>query len=354
MEDNELLNKQLREAEIAVVEAERTYGPENPEVAEKLLKYASLLRQTHKRTLDAVNVEARAKAIRAKMFAAEADEQKATATPLIKPVKTGNNPTAYFGLGSMVVALLALFINAQYFVALAAISAALMVGDLVVSRGTWWRAVVSALFLLSGWWAIQSVPPIMLTNASPIDRLNYSSENSDVVAKVRNLGKPTQALIYNVCLPEGFTPVEIGKPEWGRVAAWKGPMRPTTEAPELYLMVMNPPADVKKQFRTYPTLKGAHDLVLPYFFYMLQLTEVKQNPAQFEQINGLQFVRLEYTAKTDSDIPKKGFVYVAKENNKLVALAGMDTVAFASETLEPMEASVWTLIQQGNASDLDM
>jgi hypothetical protein len=352
MEDDILLNKQLREAEIAVVEAERTYGPENPEVAEKLLKYASLLRQTHKRTLDAVNVEARAKAIRAKMFAAEAEEQ-ASATPLIKPVKTGNNPTAYLGLGSMVVALLALFINAQYFAALASISTALMLGDLIVSRGTWWRALVSILFLLSGWWAIQSVPPIMLTNASPIDRLNYSSENSDVVSKVRNLGKPTQALIYNICLPEGFTPIETGKPEWGRVAAWKGPIRPTNEAPELYLMVMHPPADVKKHFRNYPTLKGAHELVLPYFFYMLQLTEVKQNPAQFEHINGLQFVRLEYTAKTDSDVQKKGFVYVAKENNTLVALAGMDTGAFASETLEPMEASVWTLTQQGRASDLE-
>jgi hypothetical protein len=352
-DDNQQLVKQLREAELALGAAEKARGPNDPEVAEILLRYAALLRQTNKRTLEAVNVEARARAIRAKVFAAEDLAAKSATVPLIRPAQQRQDPTAAMGLGAMLLALLSLFINCQYFIALAALACVLMIGDLVLSRGTWWRALLTTLFLISGWFSIQSLPSIMLSNASPIDRLNYSSENAELVAKVRTLGKPTQALIYSLCLPEGFVLGQDEKTDWGRILTWNG--ETAGRKPKLLLMAVNPPADIRKKFRNYSSVKGAKELVLPDLYDFCQLTEVKQDAPEFEQINGMQFVRLNFVAKpVDSEQQFRGFIFVTKEYNRLVAIAGMDTLPGSAETLEPMEASVWTMVQQGRASDLDI
>ena len=357
MEDEKLI-QQLHEAEMALAEAEKAYGPDHAEVADKLLKYATLLRQTQKRTLDAVNIEARARAIRARIFAAEAGTQNAApAVVVIRPQSNAPDPAMYLGLGGMLAALVALFISAKYFFVLAGLAVMLIIADVVLSKGKWWRALLTLLFMLTGWYSMQSLPSTMLPNASPIDRLNFANENAELVSKVRHLGKPTQALIYNLCLPEGFQLDEDTKKDWGHLVSWKGPARQDGGEPaKLVLMVVNPPNDVKKQFRSYSVTKGAKELVLPLIYDMFQVSETKQDNPQLEFVNGMNFVRIGVTAKPSDgpDVQKRAFVYATKESNRIVALVGFDSMPWAADSLEPMEASVLTLTQQGRESALEI
>lgn len=81
MQENE--RKQLDEKTVLLIEQtdeslrkmEKTLGPDHPVVGKILDTYAKLLRQNNHRVLDAINMEARAKAIRAKHNQEEAEAQ---------------------------------------------------------------------------------------------------------------------------------------------------------------------------------------------------------------------------------------------------------------------------------------
>lgn len=69
-------DRDLAEAQAALKKAEETYGPDHVNVSYRLDEMAKLLRSNGGRTLDAVNIEARAKVIRIK--ANKTDMQKLT------------------------------------------------------------------------------------------------------------------------------------------------------------------------------------------------------------------------------------------------------------------------------------
>lgn len=84
--------KLIAEMDKSLQNMERSLGPEHPVIAKILDSYAKLLRQNNLRHLDAVNMEARAKAIRAKHNQKEAEEQAKDLEPLVhhkKSVSTG-------------------------------------------------------------------------------------------------------------------------------------------------------------------------------------------------------------------------------------------------------------------------
>lgn len=68
---------------------EKTLGPDHPVVAKILDTYAKLLRQHNYRIIDAINMEARAKAIRAKHNQEEADAQAKMIGTAARPVQQG-------------------------------------------------------------------------------------------------------------------------------------------------------------------------------------------------------------------------------------------------------------------------
>lgn len=73
--DEEKLQKLLDDSEKALQQVERSLGAEHEVVAKMLDTYAQLLRQNNIRYLDAINMEARAKAIRAKLNKTAAVQQ---------------------------------------------------------------------------------------------------------------------------------------------------------------------------------------------------------------------------------------------------------------------------------------
>src|SRR5579883_2113826 len=111
--DDQLAEK-LQQAEQAVKEAESAGGQNSLELADKLTRYAALLRQVSSRKLEAVNVEARARAIRAKLYAAQ-EQAAGLPQPIIQPkVQATPGFSLYIGFLAVFMALSALFVNQLY------------------------------------------------------------------------------------------------------------------------------------------------------------------------------------------------------------------------------------------------
>ena len=144
----------------------------------------------------------------------------------------------------------------------------------------------------------------------------------------------------------------MGEPQskdWGRIAIIKGPAHAGSDsAPCIYVLSVIPANDTKKQFKTMPLAKAAKDVVLPLLLQQLGVTaEAKTDKASFQDINGIQFARLGFSVQSGetNTAQTRGFISVAKENNKFVAFCGCDVVPFVTETMDPMEAAVSTVTE---------
>lgn len=334
------LPQQLKEAELAVAEAEKQFGPDTLELADRLLKYAALLRQTERRKLDAVNVEARARAIRAKHFQAEEAQEKITATIMIKPQENTGSPGMYLGLGGLVVAMCTLVLNQGLFPVLAILAIALVIGDLVTTRGAgWWRALLALVFVGTAFACTQSLPPDMLTDATPLERFTYASENPTLVSAVKGLDKPTHALGYQLALPHHYAPLDPQQREWGKMMAWASEPRSDGTNTQFYLMQIKP-EDAKKLARTAP-MRAASEIAMPIITGELQLQAVEQDPIRMEEMNGFEFAKCEFRGSTD-DRRRSGFAYVAKQPGSLIALVAIDSSSNPDESLQSLEGTVST------------
>jgi hypothetical protein len=350
------LQTQLREAEKALQAAESQLGAEHPDLVDKLTRYASLLRQCD-RALDAVNVEARAKAIRAKLYEKQAAGQ--VTGEVKKPVQAAHRkigPGTFLGAAAVLVALSTLFNSVQVFGYLAPIAVILAVFDLIVSRGQWWRAACCALLL--GWsvWGLNTLPPEMLTDATPLDRLNYEVNNPDLVVRIRQLGKDTNVLAYRLRLPNGFSDVTDTKMDWGRVFSWAGPARGGGDQmhAQFSVMAVTVPDDIRSKLTNYPLLKLANQQVMPKILEPLNLSDSHSDTGQVVEINGYDFAEITFSGNTDNHGTIRGFVFVAKDKRTLAVVSGYDSVPFADDSIPMMKASAYTFRKQIHPVDMDL
>ena len=352
---NQEIEQQLHLAESDIAASELRYGPNHPELAEKLSKYAALLRQTEKRALDAVNVEARAKAIRAKLYAAEAAAQDAR-VKVIKPPKQTTNPLTYIGIGAMCVAFSTLFIDQTFFGLFAICAVFLVLVDLALSRNSAiFRGCIAIGVLACTWWSIQSLPAVMLVDTTPMERLNYASEHPDMVATVRKMGAPKPVMAYRLCLPSGLEQVSddnAGKREWGRLLTWKSAPQAETKTRIFQMAAMTVP-DKNRKFPNFALGKLTRQVVMPRMAEQLGWDEVKQNSPVFEEINGFDFVKVEFSGRDHENGQEMfGFVYVMKDRRGLLVISGTDNGP-GFDSLEPMEASAYTIGKQ-SGKELDI
>lgn len=350
--DNSLA-RQLKEAELSIAQAEKELGPEHPELADRLMKYAALLRQADRRALDAVNVEARAKAIRAKIYAAEAASEKATGNVLvIKPTKQTAS-SAIFGLAAVLLGMCSLFVDQSYFQLLAAGSLLLVVADIVATKSSaWWRALLALIFIGSAWTSMRSLPPSLLPNASPMERFTYASENPELVAEVRNLARPAVTLGYQLALPKGFAKQDEVTEDWGKMVTWKSETRPDGNAGEISLMVIRSRALLPpREYNKARTSNLAKEKVMPRIFQLYPMDQQEHEPPIPEDINGVEFERVNFREQSEEN-RRAGVVYVLKEQNHVVVVVGTDLEPYADELIPKLEASMVTFADRGGPSQL--
>jgi hypothetical protein len=337
------VEQQLKEAELAITAAEKEFGPDHPELAERLMKYANLLRQSDGRKLDAVNIEARAKAIRAKIYAQEADQvNQKVSTVVIKPKQAPPiGPGVYFGLVGCVTAACSLFVNQIHFVWLAVLAMFLVIFDSVVTKGGgWWRALLTVALLGSAYYCVNSIPQNMLTDASPMERFNYLAENPKLVENVRGLGEVTTVHGYSFSLPEDYSTLDYSKPDWGESYEWKTPARDDGSQGVFRMLLMRPDA-VAKNYATLSLARIAHDVVIPQLVTDLGIDDVTQTKPKLEDLNELYFASVDFNGK-EGDRKKAGVAYVAKERSGLLVLLGADYIPQSEQTIPQMEAIVYT------------
>lgn len=348
------LAQQLREAELSIAAAEKEFGSDSPELADRLLKYAALLRETDGRKLDVVNVEARAKAIRAKMYAAEAAKDTKPSVVIIKPKTATAAPATYIGLVALLVAMSSLFVDQTYFKFFAPLSAVLLLGDIAVAKASsWWRVGLSIVFLVCAWLSINSVPRTMLLHSSPMERFTYASENPEIVSQVRKLGKPVTVLSYQIALPPDYTLPVNDKKDWGRLIGWKSPTRADERYSEFFVMTVRPERDVAKKLPQMSLLQAARELAMPRVQEELALEDFTEDEPTFVEMNGFEFARIEFRGRTE-DHTRHGFAYVAKEGRSLVTLVGIDWVPANEESLPALDAAVSTFTRVTAADDEDI
>ncbi len=352
MED-ENLELEIQEAEQSIAEAEKELGPDSGELADKLSKYATLLRRMD-RVLDAVNVEARARSIRAKIYAAEVESQ----TPVVaqpEPLKLKKaHPAAYIGLLAVFVALATLFVDQQFFLFMLPICIILSLVDIVATRGQWWRAAVCFGFLAWGWWGIKSLPDEMLVTATPLDRLNYEVNHPHLVSLIKKLGKDTRVLSYRLRPPADFGAPSNEQVDWGRVFTWKGAQRSDGSMAVFSIMVMTVPDDVRKNFAAQKVMKLAKDIATPRALAYLHIDEIKQDAGEVLDLNGLDFALINWSSASDQNQDLRGFIYVAKDHRTLVTIAGVDSIPYCEDSLKAMDASVYTFRKPANAAEVDI
>jgi hypothetical protein len=336
--------KQLKEAENAVADAETRYGPDHLELAEALMRYAHLL-EAEGRKLDAVNVEARAKSIRAKIYAQEAErEAQKVSTVVIKPKQaTPVGPGVYMGLFGMVLGVMTLFVSLVHFMWLSSLSVILVVADLVLTRGGgWWRALIAAVCCSSAYACIQSVPPNMLTDATPMERFNYLSENPALVQNVRLLGEPTTVAGYKVALPEDFSNLTERRIDQGEVYAWQTPTR-EDGTQGVFEMILLKGSELSPKFAKLSLARAAKEFAMPKVTADLNLTDVTIGKPQTEELNGLYYTRIEFQGR-ESERRKAGVAYIAKDRGNLLVLVASDFIEQSAQTMPQMEAIVYTFV----------
>jgi hypothetical protein len=343
---DESLTRELKEAEAAIADTERRLGPDSPELADLLQKYAALLRKTERRALDAVNVEARAKAIRAKMYAEEERVHGTTTVTVVKPKERERAALGmYLGLAGVAVAVASLFINHAFLKILLPLAVVLAIADVVITRGGLWRIVMVIVFAGSAWCADQSLPDLMLVNSPPIDRFNYASEHPDIVSEAHKLDKPSQVFGYQISLPAEYKQSADNSYDWGRAIIWQSPPHPDQQPSQLSLLLVKLPEDLLKRRGNYSVLKAARDVALPRVCEAFNLSDCAPEMPQIVELNGMEFARIDFKAKSPyADV--EGLAYVSTNPRNLVVLAAYDEVAFATETLATDNASVYTFVRQ--------
>jgi hypothetical protein len=351
MDDN--LAQQIKEAEAAVIVTEKSHGPDAPELADKLHHYAVLLRQTEKRALDAVNVEARARAIRAKMYAEE-ERLKGTSGTLPGSKKKSTQPPAwsmYIGIAAVFVSLFSLFAPQYLLLWLVGIALMLGVADLLLSSGVYWRIALTVVFTLSAWYSNQVLPENLLTDQSPIERFNYATRNPEVVANSHKLGKPIKVLSYSICLPEGFVAQGDDKQDWGRMVSWLGGDGASPTGPQMSLILMKVPDSDGKKTSNISLLKTARDVAMPQLATILNLQDFKSVTPEEVDINGTEFAKVTFTGQI-GDQDRNGFAYTAINGRILIMVVGHDSATVPDEALKEMDASVFSFQKRKNSGDL--
>lgn len=357
---NEKLAAELKEAEAAVAKAEKELGANHPELAEKLQRYANLLRRTEKRALDAVNVEARARAIRAKILAEdEAAHGTKPSSSVAKPGaargKRGKSVAwgMYFGFVAIFLALSALVVKQTLLPALIVAAVLLCATDAILSKSGYWRVAVVLTFALASWWCNASVPSTMLVDESPINRFNYASEFPDLVANINKLGKPVNVFNYKICLPDGYDAVGDETKDWGRVLTYSANTASTantanagqgqTGSADIHFIVMKLPeiAGHKTSGRS-SLLKLARDFVVPHLVDLGSWQNVRQDPPRFLEINGMNFVKINFYATTIKG-PSSGFAYVAALRRTLLVISCDDLNANTDDVMPLADAAVYTM-----------
>jgi hypothetical protein len=369
------LAAELKEAEAAVAKAEKELGANHPDLADKLTRYASLLRKTEKRTLDAVNVEARARAIRAKLLAADeaarGDKPSTTAAkPTAKQQKMAQGMAIgmYLGFVALLFAVASLVANQTFMPALLIVAVLLSLCDIVMSRSGFWRASVVVALGLSAWWCNSAVPSSMLVDESPINRFNYASENPDLVQNIRKLGQPVNVLNYRICVPPGFNPTADEIKDWGRVltfaaagaaadaasgapASVAAPDQSSSEAPasgQLRFMVMRFPEGITGKSARASLLKLARDVVMPRLGKLSNWQDIRQEDPHFEEINGTGFAKISFGV-TGAGLPISGFAYVAPLKSSFLVISGTDLAAASDASMPLMDAAVYTMKRVASA-----
>ena len=336
------LNKEIKQVERDIAAAEKEHGAESPELIDMLNKYSSLLRQTEIRVLEAVNVEARVKTIRAKVYAAEAETHKSTVS-VKKPKAQKTGPGLYIGLLAVFLAVLSLFLDQSLFKFFVPICLLLALVDVVMTRGQWWRALVCILFVAWGSWGIASLPEEMLTVASPIDRMNYEINNPVLVTDVRRLKKDRQVLTYKLKLPESMpdTP-QTEQKEWGRVFSWQEKRANNTSGATITLASMIVPEHIRKQVDTAPLLKFIEETIIPRVLEPIGLKDVTRDTGETDEINGREFVVFHFGGMTEQNDEIRGFIYVTKDRSTLVVVTAYDVEPYAEKSLKQLEATMNT------------
>lgn len=336
------LNQEIKQVERDIAAAEKEHGAESPELLDMLNKYSSLLRQTEVRVLEAVNVEARVKSIRAKLYAAEAETHKTSVT-VKKPKIEKAGPGVYVGLLAVFLAVLSLFLDQSMFKFLVPICLLLAVVDVVMTRGQWWRALVCVFFAAWGSWGIASLPEEMLINASPIDRMNYEINNRALVTNVRRLKKDAHVLTYKLKLPETMPVAPLDeKKDWGRVFTWQEKRNNSTPGAVISLASMIVPEHIRKHLATAPLLKISEENVIPHVLEPIGLRDVTRDTGEIEEINGHEFAVFNFGGITETNEEVRGFIYVTKDRSTLVVISAYDYVPYAEKTLKELEATLNT------------
>lgn len=337
--------QQLKEAEAAVANAEAQYGPDHPELADALTRYAHLLEADGKK-LDAVNVEARAKTIRAKIYAKEADNvAQKVSTVVIKPKDAPPvGPGVYFGLVGMVVSVSTLFVSLVHFMWLTVLAVLLVVADVVLTRGAgWWRALVAVVCCASAYACIQSVPANMMTDATPMERFNYLAENPTLVQKVRALGEPVTVAGYRLALPEDYSKLDERRIDQGDTYMWQTASRDDGSQGVFEMMLLKGDT-LSPHFSTLSLTHVAEDLAMPRIASELNLSELITGKPHREELNGMYYARIEFKGR-QGERHKSGVAYVAKAHGKMLVLVGCDFVEQSEQTVPQMEAIVYTFTQ---------
>lgn len=344
------LAKQLREAERDIAQTERTLGKDHPELADKLTRYAGMLREAG-RSLDAVNVEARGRAIRARIYAAEAEAQQTGPMPTqVMPKQQSGSPWMYAGFIAVFASMGSLFVDQNFFKFIAPVALLFAVTDLVLSR-SWWRALLTVLFLGCAGFSMQSLPDFMMVNSSPLERYNFASQNPELVSKVKALGRPKRIWTYEMGLSDKFMQEEVGeKEDWGRALTFHAEAHPDQTSPRLLMLSLKVPSEILKNFRTYPLLKLATDVALPQIRGLTGIEDLTVETPSFEDVNGFQFVRMPFTGHFGDNVQMaKGVAYVAKDKRSLVVVTAFDTAGYADELIDEIDTSMYTFRRQGKA-----
>lgn len=339
--------EQIKEAERAVADAEAFYGPNHVEVADALMRYAHLL-EAEGRKLDAVNIEARAKTIRAKIYAKEADNvAQKISTVVIKPKTTAPvGPGIYLGLVGMVASVATLFVSLVHFAWLTALAVMLVVADLVLSRGSsWWRALIGFSCCASAYACIQSVPANMMTDATPMERFNFMSEEPALVQNVRNLAEPVTVAGYKVAVPEDYSKLDQRRIEQGDVYVWETPLREDGSQGSFEMMLLKGDT-LSPHFATLALTRVATDLAMAKIQNEFGLADVTASKPRMEDLNGMYYARVDFKGK-QGERRKAGVAYVAKVHGKMLVLVGADFVEQSEQTMPQMEAIVYTFAPAG-------
>ncbi len=149
---------------------------------------------------------------------------------------------------------------------------------------------------------------------------------------------PVQA--YRIRPPKGYNMRLQNAPNQSHGFSWQGPMRPDTSAGNLSLLILNIPPQERLGLTVDRFLGDfSRGMLMPL---KATVPDIAVGPSEYGQVNGMTFLRARITGSNKvQNFKVHGFVYVALDGDKGIALAALEREA-NRQALDVSEAAALT------------